>query len=313
MIEEKEYSIVIPVYYNETTLEFTEDSIRKNVLEKTPWRGEIVFVDDGSGDGSYEVLKRIHAKHPDDIRVFKLSRNFGQTNAVWCGMQHSSGAIVSISADGQDPADLIPNMLAKYFDEGCEVVLARRQGRDESWWRKITSALVYWCIKKLGHRDMPVGGFDFYVLGKKAKGKLLKVWQPHTFFQVRLLELGFSRAWLSYKREARKGGVSKWTFAKKFTYMIDGVLGHSYIPIRAMSVMGVICAGLSFLLGLYFFVAYLIQGGHAIKGWTPIVLLVLFLGGMQMLMIGVIGEYLWRVLAQVRNNPPYIIEERLES
>ena len=308
-----DYSVIVPVYYNDTTLEYTEEQIRSKVLMKSHMKGEIIFIDDGSGDNSYEVLKKLHSAHPKDIRVLKLSRNFGQWNAVWCGMEHAPGAVVSISADGQDPADLILQMLERHFDGGCEVVLAKRAGRDESWWRKTTSAIVYWFIKRLGNKEIPVGGFDFWLLGANAKQSLLSKWQPHIFSQVRLLELGFKREWLSYRREARKGGVSRWTFAKKFTYMIDGILGHSYIPIRAMSVMGIVCAGLSFVLAMFFFLSYLIHGGHAIKGWTPIVLLVLFLGGMQMLMIGVIGEYLWRVLAQVRNNPPYIIEERLES
>lgn len=306
-----DYSIVIPVYYNDTTLVYTEEQIRTKVLEKVPWKGEIIFVDDGSNDESFNILKHLYSKHPEDIRVYKLSKNFGQRNAIWCGSTHSPGAVIAISADGQDPVELIPQMLEKHFNDGYEIVLAKREGRDESLWRKMTSAAVYWCIKRFGNQEMPVGGFDFRLLGKKANAELLRKWQPYTFSQIRILDLGFKRTWLSYKREARKGGVSKWTFSKKFTYMIDGLLGHSYLPIRAISIFGAICALLSFFLGAWFLVSYFVHGGHAIKGWTPIVLLVLFLGGTQMLMIGMLGEYLWRVLAQVRDNPPYIIEEAL--
>lgn len=307
-----DYSVVVPVYYNDTTLEYTEDRIRRLVFEKVPWKGEIVFVDDGSGDRSFEVLCKLQKRHPEDIRVFKLSRNFGQDNALWCGMEHCSNAIIQLSADGQDPIDLIPEMLDRHFNQGKEIVIAKRESRDETPYRRWTSAIVYWFIKKLGHDDMPVGGFDFLLLGDRARREHVRIWQPNTFTQVRILELGYPRAWIPYHREDRKGGVSKWTFAKKFTLMIDAVLGHSYLPIRAMSVIGFAFSAMSFLLGAYFFISYFVEGSE-IRGWTPIVLLILFIGGLQMSMIGVLGEYLWRVLAQSRNDVPYIVEKTIDE
>ncbi len=155
---------------------------------------------------------------------------------------------------------------------------------------------------------MPVGGFDFVLLGKTAKNSLIKVYQPHTFMQARVLDLGFKRAWIGYHRRERLHGKSRWSFAKKVTYMLDGVLGHSYLPIRMMSILGAIFSLTSFLCAGFFLINYLIHG-HALKGWTPIILSILFVGGVQMMMIGMIGEYLWRVLAQVRQSPPYIVEE----
>ena len=304
-----DYSIVVPVYYNEGSLRYTAERIRSEVFQKAPqWRGEIVFVDDGSQDGSLAELLQVQKDYPAEVRIIKLSRNFGQTNAVWCGMEHTDGPIIMISADGQDPVELMPQMLGLYFNEGIELVIATRQGRDESWFRKITSNMVYSVIRKLGCREMPAGGFDYLLIGAKAKAAYLKIWQPNTFFQIRILDLGFPRRFLPCRREGRKAGVSRWTLAKKVTYMIDGVLGHSYLPIRLMSILGLIFSSVSFLLGLFFFVAYFFNP-RVVPGLTPIMLLTLFIGGVQMMMIGVLGEYLWRILAQSRQNPPYIIEK----
>ena len=308
-----DYSIVIPVYFNEGSLEAVEAELRTKVLEGVPqYKGELVFVDDGSGDRSFEILRKVHDKHPLDVRVLRLSRNFGQNNALWCGFEHSPSAVVMLSADGQDPVELIPEMLRKHFLDGYEVVIAKRESREETIFRRLTSKCVYWLMRHLSNREMPAGGFDFVLLGRKAKEALIKTYQPHTFIQVRMLDLGFKRAWLGYHRRDRIHGKSKWTLAKKFTYMLDGVLGHSYLPIRMMSVVGALFSLASFLCAMFFLVSYLVHG-HALQGWTPIILSILFVGGVQMMMIGVLGEYLWRVLAQVRCAPPYIVEEIVEG
>ena len=307
-----DFSIVIPVYFNAGSLQFVADELRKKVLTRTDGlKGEIVFVDDGSTDASYTELKELKAAHPEDIRVYKLSRNFGQVHAIWCGYEKCSGPALFMAADGQEPVEIINQMLDAHFKRGKEVVIAKREARDESWWRKSTSAIVYWLMKKLSNKDMPTGGFDFCLLGNKARQALIANWQPHTFLQARILSLGFDREWIGYHREARKAGKSRWTFAKKLTYMLDGVLGHSYVPIRLISVMGIVFSCSSFLLGFYFMLSYFLFGAE-VRGLTPILLLILFVGGIQMTMIGALGEYLWRVLAQTRHDVPYIIEESCE-
>lgn len=308
-----DYSIVVPVYFNEGSLEYTARRVFDEVFARVEGkRGELVFVDDGSGDGSLAELLKIREGRPEDVRVFKLSRNFGQVSAWWCGLERTSGPVVVISADGQDPIELIPEMLRRHFEGGVEIVIATRESREESAWRRLTSSLVYNAIRRLGHADMPPGGFDFFLLGRKAKRALLTTWQPNTFFQVRVLELGFRREMIPYHRAERKAGVSRWTLSKKLTYMIDGVLGHSYRPIRAMSLLGLAFSALSFALAVFFFVAYFFNE-NVVRGWTPIMLLVLFIGGLQMMMVGVLGEYLWRVLAQTRNAPPYVVEDAFEE
>lgn len=306
-----DFSIVIPVYYNAGSLHYVANELLNKVLRRSDsLHGEIVFVDDGSGDGSFLELKNLKSAYPQDIRVFKLSRNFGQVHALWCGYEHCNGPVITMAADGQEPVETVNQMLDEHFRRGNEVVIARRLSRDESQWRKLTSRIVYWFIQKLACADMPVGGFDFFLLGNKARKALISNWQPHTFTQVLILKLGFKRSWVDYHREQRKAGRSMWTFAKKFTCMIDGVLGHSYVPIRIISMLGCCFALFSFLLGFYFLLNYFICGAE-VRGLTPIMLLILFVGGVQMIMVGILGEYLWRVLSQVRQDAPYIVEETL--
>ena len=306
-----DYSIIIPVYFNEGTLKYTVEQIKEKVFnvfkEK---KGEIVLVDDGSCDASYEEMLALK-KYNDNVRTMRLSRNFGQVNAIWCGLSHVKGPAIVISADGQDPVSVIVQMLKEYFFNKTEIVIATRESRDESLWRKWTSKFVYCLIKCLGNKDLPLGGFDFFLLGNFARRSLLTQWQPNTFLQVRILNLGYSRVFISYHREERKSGKSRWTFSKKMTYMIDGVVGHSFLPIRLISLVGFLCAVFSLILGIMFFVLYFFNE-NIIRGWTPIVLLLLFFGGIQMLSLGMLGEYLWRVLVQVRNDPPYLIEEYYE-
>jgi len=308
-----DYSIVIPVYFNEDTLEYTVSRIHKEVFSAYPSKhGEIVFVDDGSGDCSFEVLTRLHDKYKNEIRVYKLSRNFGQFNATWCGLCQTKGPCVVMAADGQDSIEHVPLMLKHHFENGIELVIGTRAERHESTLKSGCANFVYAVMRKFGNKDLPNGGFDFFLIGKNAKESLLKTYQPNTFFAVRVLEQGFSREFIPCRREKRKGLTkSRWTLSKKLTYMIDGVLGHSYVPIRAMSVVGCVFSGLSFMLGVIFFVLHFYDP-HIVPGWTSLALLTFFVGGVQMLMIGVIGEYMWRILAQVRQVPPFIIEKSLE-
>lgn len=307
-----DFSIIIPVYFNAESVRYVEGELRQKVLARADGlKGEIIFIDDGSQDASYAELKELKAKHPEDIRVYRLSRNFGQVHAIWCGYEKCLGPALFMAADGQEPVEVVNQMLEAHFKRGKEVVIATREARDESWWRKVTSGIAYWLMKRLSNKEMPTGGFDFCLLGDKARRALIANWQPHTFLQARILSLGFTREWIGYHREARKAGKSRWTFTKKLTYMLDGVLGHSYVPIRLISAMGVVFSLSSFLMGFYFLLNYLISGAE-VRGLTPIMLLILFVGGVQMVMIGVLGEYLWRVLAQARNDVPYILEDALE-
>jgi len=304
-----DYSIVIPVYFNEGCLMDTMASIKHDVIAHNPHlRWEVIFIDDGSKDGSLDELLRLRERDPQTVKVIKLTRNFGQVNALLAGFSYAGGrCVVAMSADGQDPAAMVNDMLKAHFEEGFEIVVCTRQGRDDSWYRILTSKLFYALIRNLNFPNMPPGGFDFVLLGHRALNALLRNQEAHPFFQGQILWTGFSTKFLEYRRRERKVGQSSWTFGKKLTYLIDGVMSYSFFPMRLMSVTGITFALLGFLYALVILIKRVIVG-TVVQGWAPLMIMVLVMGGIQMLMLGVIGEYLWRTLAQARNRDPYIIE-----
>lgn len=304
-----DYSIVIPVYFNEGCLTSTMASIKNDVIARNPGLCcEVIFVDDGSGDGSLDELLRLYEQAPHVVKIIKLTRNFGQASALLAGFAYARGkCVVAMSADGQDPAVLVNEMLEAHFEERFEIVVCTRQGRDESYYRILTSKLFYALIRKLSFPNMPAGGFDFVLLGRRALHVLLRNQESHPFFQGQILWLGFKTKFTEYRRLERKVGQSRWTFGKKLTYLIDGVMSYSFLPLRFMSIAGSLFALLGFLYALVVLVARLVWG-NPVQGWTPLMIVILVMGGFQMLMLGVVGEYLWRTLAQVRNRDPYIIE-----
>jgi glycosyltransferase involved in cell wall biosynthesis len=309
-----DFSIVVPVYFNEESLWALYHEIEREVFGVISGRrGEVVFVNDGSGDRSFEVLKEIRTAHSDRVRVVSLSRNFGQVNAIWCGLMYARGrATVVISADGQDPASLATTMIKQILEQGEEIVICTRLDREESSWRKWTSGLFYWLMRTLCFSGMPSGGFDYFAMGRKALVALLANYQKHGFLQGQILRLGFKPSVLDYVRRSRVHGRSRWTFSKKLTYLIDGVIGYSFLPLRLMSVVGLTLSAAGFLYALVVLCARLVFGA-AIYGWAPLMIVILVMGGVQMSMLGVIGEYLWRIKAQVTAEPPYIVDVVLQD
>lgn len=304
-----DYSIVIPVYFNEGSLKQTMESIKREVIGQNPqYTGEVIFVDDGSGDNSLEELLRIRQENPETVKVIKLTRNFGQTNALLAGFSHAKGkCIIAISADGQDPPSLINDMLYAHFTEGYDIAVCTRKGRDESHYRIITSKIFYTLIKKLTFPNMPKGGFDFFLLSERAMKIFLSNIDAHPFFQGQILWTGYRTKFIEYHRLDRITGKSRWTFTKKLTYLIDGVSAYSFFPLRVSSLAGILIALLGFLYAVIIFSLRLFWG-NPIKGWAPLMIVLLVIGGFQLLMLGIVGEYIWRILAQVRKRDLYIID-----
>ena len=268
-------SIIIPVYFNEGMLINTMESLKENVINVNNYTYEIIFV----------------------------------VNAIIAGFEIAKGkCVLAISADGQDPPELINNMLKYHFEEKYDVVLCTRKSRDDSFYRIITSKFFYFLMKSLAFPDMPVGGFDFFLLGRHALNVFLKNQDATPFIQGQILWMGFDTKRIEYKRLSRKIGESKWTFRKKITYLIDGVLNYSYFPIRFISVIGLSVATLGFLYAVVVLISKIVWG-NPLKGWAPLMIVILVLCGTQMLMLGIIGEYLWRAFAQVKNRELYVIDK----
>jgi dolichol-phosphate mannosyltransferase len=313
-MDDIDYSIVIPVYYNEGCLIPLMRALKTTVLDANPgYKGEIIFIDDGSGDGSLAELKQIQREAPELVTVIKLTRNFGQGGALMAGYNQTKGrCIVTMSADGQEPPELVNDMLKAFFEEKNEVVICARESRDESRYRIITSHIYFYMMRKLAFRDMPKGGFDFWLFSQRALKALIRNADPHLSFQGQVLWMGFKTKFISYRRRARLAGVSRMTFARKLTGFLDGLIGYSFAPIRIMSVAGCIFSLLGFAYaGLILVGSFLF--GNPVKGWAPLMIMVLVMGGFQMIMLGLIGEYLWRTLTQVRRRDMYLIDAIYES
>lgn len=304
-----DFSLVIPVYRNEGCLIPLTDSILQEVVLRNPQRTcEIIFVDDGSRDKSLDELLEIRSRHPDLVKIIKFSRNFGQNSAIIAGLNHASGKCVIVtSADGQDPPGLINDMLKAYFEEGFEIAVCTRASRDGSLFRVITSRIAYSIIRRLAFPNMPVGGFDNVLLGARALKVYLRNLDSNSFFQGLILWSGYKIKFLEYHRKERISGKSAYTFWKMLFNLIDAILAFSYFPIRVMSFTGIIIAILGFLYALDIIwtkIAY----GVPVQGWAPIMVVLLVTGGIQILMLGVIGEYIWRILSQVRNRDLFVVD-----
>ncbi len=308
-----DYSIIIPVYFNEGTLKQTMQIIETEVMAKNPGRsGEVIFIDDGSGDNSLAELLEIRESHPGVVKVIKFSRNFGQYFAKLAGHKIARGkCMISISADLQDPPELINSMLDHFFEEGYEVVAGTRAARGDSFYRRITSNFFYYILKKLVFKDLPLGGFDYHLVSRRVAEVIIAAKEANPFFQGQILWTGFKIKFLPYTRAKREVGKSRWTFRRKLKLLIDAVMSYSYWPIRVMSVFGLILSALGFLWAAVIFVGRLI-GSTPVKGWAPMMIMILVLSGFQMVMLGIIGEYLWRTLDQVRNRQRYIIDKVFE-
>jgi polyisoprenyl-phosphate glycosyltransferase len=305
-------SVIIPVYYNEGTINKTFTSISDTLSGNQHIKDyEVIFIDDGSGDNSFSEISDV-VKNNRNAKAIKLTRNFGQVPAIYAGYRFAKGTcIITLSADLQDPPELINRMLDAFFNDKVEIVICAREDRDENAFRKITSSVFYSMMRRLSFENMPQGGFDYVLISRKVADYLNKLDETNIFWQGQLLWSGYSTKFISYIRQQRSIGRSRWTFGKKIKYLLDGVLAYSFSPIRLISLAGIFI----FLSGLLYSVVIVIQyffGNAPFKGWTPIMILILLLSGFQLLMLGIIGEYLWRTLDQARNRPPFLIEKIME-
>lgn len=306
----KVISIVIPVFRNAKTLEEVHSGLSGLFTEGLKgFSLELIFVDDGSDDDSFKVLQSIFKKD-ERVKVLSFSRNFGQVPAIIGGLDEATGdAVIIMSADLQDPVEIILQMVDAW-DQGNEVVIAHRKNRKDSFATRAASGLFYQ-LMKFSKLEIPEGGFDFVLLDRKAHHGLKEIGSRNRFLQGDILWLGFETKLIPYERQARETGKSQWSFGKKLKYLIDGVLSTSYWPIRLMSLLGFITAfsGFVYILGIVY-----MRLVHAtpFNGWAPIMVIILFVGGMIMMMLGIIGEYLWRIYDEVRDRPYYILREKLK-
>lgn len=301
-------SIVVPVYYNELNLPETIPQLMGLSNQLHEYRLELVFVDDGSKDHSLEILLEFQKKYPNNIVVIKLTRNFGSMAAIQAGFTVATGDCVGIiTADLQDPPEMLIQMVHQW-EKGHKAIFAIRQDREDSISQKIFSNSFYSLIRKFAIRDYPRGGFDFLLVDRQVVDEVNRIQEKNTNFMTLIYWLGFKPILIPYTRKSRKKGKSRWTLGKKIKLFVDTFVGFSYYPIRILSVIGILVAITSFLYGAFIFL-YKIFHGIDVAGWVPMMVILTFTAGLQMCMLGVLGEYLWRTLDESRKRPSFVIDE----
>ncbi len=298
-------SIVVPVYYNSDTLMLLYEDMKEKILGKLG-DYEIVFVDDGSGDDSWEIMNRIR-EMDGNVKCVKLSRNFGEHAAILAGLHVCTGdCAVTKQADLQEDSELILEMYDSW-KRGNKVVLAVRKERDDSFIKKFFANLYYGIVRKCIDESMPVGGFDCYLLDRQVIRVIEMLDEKNSALTLQVLWVGFKSDRVYFHRKDREIGKSRWTFAKKFKLVMDSMMSFSYFPIKFMTGVGVLCALASFIWIIAVICEKLVVG-TPIDGWASLMCLVLFSTGMILLMLGILGEYLWRTLDASRNRPPFLID-----
>jgi dolichol-phosphate mannosyltransferase len=310
----KKISIIIPVFYNEENIPVTYKALLVEINKlKKEYNYEIIFVDDGSGDKSYQELLKVYENNPENVKVIKLSRNFGQVAAIQAGFSRSSGdAVIVMSADLQDPPEMMHEFLHEWSVNKYEIVLAVRTGRDDNFSSRLLSKIFYFFMKKFALKNIPQGGFDYFLISKNILNILVKIDEKNSFLQGQILWTGYNPKLIPYKRMKRELGTSRWTTSKKIKYFIDGLMTYSYFPIRFISISGIFISLFGFVYAILIFILKLTRN-IPIKGWAPLMIVILILYGVQMLMLGMIGEYLWRNYDESRKRPLFIIEKIVEK
>ena len=299
-------SIIVPVYWNEDSLELLYNDLREKVLSKLD-EYEIIMVDDGSGDKSWEIINDLR-NSDSNIKAVKLSRNFGEHAAILAGLSVCTGdCAVTKQADLQEDSLLILDMYTSW-KLGNKVVLAARQERQDSVLTKFFAGIYYTLIRRFVTDRMPEGGCDCYLIDRQVIDTLLGLDEMNSSLTLQVLWVGYKTDVIYFKRDARKTGKGRWTFAKKFKLMLDSFVSFSYVPIRLMWIIGFLFFVFSMLMAIDIFSEYF-TSGVPIAGWTSLICVVLLSSGLILWMLGMLGEYVWRIFDASRNRPPYIIDD----
>jgi dolichol-phosphate mannosyltransferase len=269
-------------------------------------------VDDGSTDGTLAAI-RTHAKADPRVRYLSLSRNFGHQQAIKAGLGQARGnTVVIMDGDLQDPPEVIPELYGKYT-EGYDVVYAQRRTRqDEVFWKKWAAALFYRSLKRITRIDIPLDTGDFRLISRKVLRSLLSLNETQPFLRGQIAWLGFKQTFHLYDRMGRAAGERKYTVRKLIRLAMDGITSFSSAPLRLASVAGFVVSGVSFFIILYALWSKLGRG-HVISGWTSLIISTMFIGGVQLICLGIIGEYIQRISNEVRRRPPYVVKEDSEE
>lgn len=303
-------SVVVPVYDEEGTV---AELCRRLASVLAPLgRYEIVFVDDGSADGTWPALREISRADPH-LRLIRLSRNFGHQIALSAGLEHARGdVVVSMDGDLQDPPELIPELIERWRG-GSDVVFAIRQHREgETWFKLATASAFYKLINRVSSVDIPEQAGDFRLLSRRALDALLAMPERARYLRGMSSWIGFEQASVPYSRDARHAGETKYPVRRMLHFAGDAVTSFSATPIRLVAALGFLSVALC-LVALAWTLYVRLFTDATVAGWTSVIVVVLFLGGVQLLSLGIIGQYVGRIFDEVKDRPLYFVAETVDG
>lgn len=296
-------SIVIPVFNEEENIETLHVRLT-TVLRDLCDEYEIIYVDDGSQDRSQAILQRMETEDVH-VTVIELARNFGHQVAISAGLEHSKGRAVCImDADLQDPPEILPKFLATW-QEGAEVVYAIRTERKEWWGKRLAYALFYRLLQRVANIKMPLDAGDFCIMDRCVVDQLVQMPERNRFVRGIRSWIGFHQVGVAYERHSRHAGRPKYTFMKLVYLALDGLISFSHMPLRIITLLGFTVSLLSFLVALFYMIKKFTLG-VGVPGFTTLVVSIFFLAGIQLMTIGVIGEYIGRISDEVKRRPLYV-------
>ncbi|MDZ7267405.1 MAG: glycosyltransferase family 2 protein [candidate division KSB1 bacterium] len=303
------YSIVLPVYNEEENLLQIYQRLTR-VLSALGEPYEIIFVNDGSRDRSREILRSLHQQDAR-VKLVSFTRNFGHQTAVSAGLDFAAGdAVIVMDADLQDPPECLPQFIAKW-QEGHDVVYAIRTKRKENIFKRAAYALFYRLIKRIADIDIPLDSGDFCIMDQKVVRVIRSLPERNRFVRGIRSWVGFRQTGLAYERDERYAGRTHYTLYKLLTLALDGFVSFSHAPLRMAAILGFLTSGLSFVMALVQLYRRLFVPSSYVPGFASIIITVLFLGGIQLITIGIIGEYLGRIFDEVKRRPLYLVDEVL--
>lgn len=304
------YSVIVPIYNEQENL----SSLYKRVIEvliNLKKEYEVIFINDGSYDKTENILEDFHKKN-NNIKIINFSRNFGHQTAVTAGLDFASGEQVAIlDADLQDPPEILPKFFAK-LDEGYDVVYAIRKKRKENIFKKIAYVLFYKILHLIASVDIPLDSGDFCVLSRRMVKTINSFPERNRFIRGLRSWAGFKQIGLEYEREKRLAGKSKYGLKKLFKLAFDGIFSFSFVPLQIMFVLGSLSLFLS-IMGIFWavYMKFFTTAYNRVPGFATTTILIMFVGGLQLFSIGIMGEYLRRVYDEVKQRPQYIIESKI--
>lgn len=302
-------TVIVPAYNEEDVIgEF--HARLSAVLDTLPLDAEILYVNDGSRDRTMELLQELH-RSDDRVAVIDLSRNFGKEVAMSAGLDHAKGdAVVIIDADLQDPPELITEFIVEW-QNGYDVVYAKRlQRKGETLLKKGTAHLFYRVMQKLSDFPIPEDTGDFRLMSRRAVDALCQLSERHRFMKGLFAWIGYKQKAVLYNRDERYAGETKWNYLKLWNFAIEGITSFTIVPLKFASYVGVVIALLAVLYGIYMIIDTLLHG-NPVPGYPSLIVIVLFLGGVQLAAIGVLGEYVGRIFTESKRRPLYFVQENL--